>query len=113
MMVSLFASLGLPGLNGFVGEFLIFKGGFFLAGAATGLAIIGLLVSAVFILTMIDRLFHGPLTAALARFPDLSRTEILLVLPPIALMVLLGVCPQLLTGLIDDTVRAFVANLAF
>ena len=113
MMVSLFASLGLPGLNGFVGEFLIFKGGFFLAGAATAFAIIGLLVSAVFILTMIDRLFHGPLTAALARFPDLSRAEILLVLPPIALMVLLGVCPQLLTGLIDDTVRVFVANLAF
>src|SRR5207247_5334732 len=71
MGISLFASLGLPGLNGFIGEFLIFKGAFPLAGWATSLSVIGLLVTAIFLLTILQRVFSGPLEPKWAGFPDL------------------------------------------
>ena len=60
MGIALFSSLGLPGLNGFVGEFLIFRGTFPLATWATALSVIGLLVTAIFILTILQRVFSGP-----------------------------------------------------
>src|SRR5207247_8409594 len=61
MGIAIFASLGLPGLNGFVGEFLIFKGAFPLAPWATALSAAGLLLTAIFLLTLMQRVFHGPL----------------------------------------------------
>jgi NADH-quinone oxidoreductase subunit M len=57
MGISIFSSLGLPGLNGFVGEFLIFKGVFPLAPWAAAISTIGLLVTAIFLLTLIQRVF--------------------------------------------------------
>ena len=60
MGIALFSSLGLPGLNGFVGEFLIFKGAFPLVTWATALSVIGLLVTAIFLLTILQRVFSGP-----------------------------------------------------
>ena len=61
MGIALFSSLGLPGLNGFVGEFLIFKGTFPLATWASSVSVLGLLLTAVFILTILQRVFSGPL----------------------------------------------------
>ena len=57
MGIALFSSLGLPGLNGFVGEFLIFKGVFPLAPWAAAVSTIGILVTAIFLLTLIQRVF--------------------------------------------------------
>ena len=59
MGIALFSSLGLPGLNGFIGEFLIFQGAFPLATWATALSVIGLLITAIFILTILQRVFWG------------------------------------------------------
>src|SRR5208282_4008702 len=61
MGIALFASLGLPGLNGFPGEFLIFKGALHLSARAALLSIPGLLLTAIFLLTLMQRVFHGPL----------------------------------------------------
>ena len=72
MGIALFSSLGLPGLNGFVGEFLIFRGAFPLATWATALAVIGLLVTAIFILTILQRVFSGPLNEKWSEMPDLT-----------------------------------------
>src|SRR5437660_8133614 len=88
MGIALFSSLGLPGLNGFIGEFLIFKGTFALATWATALAVIGLLVTAIFILTILQRVFNGPLNQKWALLPDLTLRERIVVLPAIALMFL-------------------------
>ena len=104
MGISIFSSLGLPGLNGFAGEFLIFKGSFALAPAASTLAAIGLFVTAVFLLTMIQRVFTGPLSERWASFPDLTTAERFTVAPIIALMFVLGICPQLLIALFNNTV---------
>ena len=60
MGIAIFASLGLPGLNGFPAEFLIFKGAFPLAPRASSIAVLGLLMTAVFLLTVIQKVFSGP-----------------------------------------------------
>ena len=90
MGIALFSSLGLPGLNGFVGEFLIFKGVFPLATWAAALSVIGLLVTAIFILTILQRVFNGPLNEKWSKLPDLTLGERALVAVPIALMFVLG-----------------------
>ena len=104
MGISIFSSLGLPGLNGFVGEFLIFKGSFALAPLASTLAAIGLFVTAVFLLTLIQRVFTGPINERWAAFPDLTTGERFTVAPAIVLMFVLGICPQLLITLFNQTV---------
>ncbi|HEY2457889.1 MAG TPA: NADH-quinone oxidoreductase subunit M [Candidatus Acidoferrum sp.] len=106
MGIALFSSLGLPGLNGFVGEFLIFRGAFPLATWATSLAVIGLLATAIFILTILQRVFSGPLNPRWFTMPDLTTSERLTLLPPIAIMFALGIYPQLLLGVINSaTIR--------
>lgn len=109
--VALFSSLGLPGLNGFVGEFLIFRGVFGLAPWAAAVATLGLLATALFLLTFWQRVFHGPAAGAGVNFADLDFTEKATLLPLLALMFLLGVCPQLLAGLINPLVTAWATTL--
>jgi NADH-quinone oxidoreductase subunit M len=111
MGIALFSSLGLPGLNGFVGEFLIFKGVFPLAPWAAALSTIGLLVTAIFLLTLIQRVFCGPLNERWAKLPDLTTAERWLVAPGIVLMFVLGIWPQLILGPIDPTVMKLVHQL--
>jgi NADH-quinone oxidoreductase subunit M len=113
MGIALFSSLGLPGLNGFIGEFLIFKGVFPLASWAAGLAVIGLLVTAIFILTLLQRVFNGPLNARWASLPDLNAQERLIAVPAIGLMFLLGIYPQVLIGVVNGTVVQMVQHLRF
>src|SRR6266404_2213058 len=113
MGIALFASLGLPGLNGFIGEFLILKGVFPLASWAATLSVLGLLITAVFILTILQRVFSGPLNAKWAKLPDLTFTERAVVLPAIALMLILGIYPQLVLGVINSTVVQMVDQLKF
>jgi NADH-quinone oxidoreductase subunit M len=113
MGIALFSSLGLPGLNGFVGEFLIFKGVFPLAPWAAGLSVIGLLVTAIFILTILQRVFNGPLNEKWSKFPDLTLGEIALLLIPIALMFVLGLYPRLVLDVINPTAVQLVEQLKF
>ncbi len=109
--IAMFSSLGLPGLNGFVGEFLIFRGVFGLAPWAAAVSTLGLLATALFLLTFWQRVFHGPAAGAGVKFRDLDTDERLTFAPLIVLMFLLGVVPQLLAGLINPLVNAWVANL--
>ena len=113
MGIALFSSLGLPGLNGFVGEFLIFKGVFPLAPWAAGLSVIGLLVTAIFILTVLQRVFNGPLNEKWSNLPDLTLTERALVVAPIVPMFVLGLWPRLVLDVITPTVVRMVEQLRF
>ncbi len=113
MGIALFSSLGLPGLNGFPGEFLIFKGAFPLAPRASSISTLGLLLTAIFILTVIQRVFTGPLNPARAGFTDLTRGERLALAPAIALMFLLGLAPQLILAAVNPTIVAYVQHLKF
>ncbi len=111
MGIALFASLGLPGLNGFIGEFLIFKGVFPLAPWAASLAVIGLLVTAIFLLTILQRVWSGPLGPRWSGFADLTLPERFIALPAIVLMFVLGLCPQLILKVINPTVLQLVESL--
>ena len=113
MGIALFSSLGLPGLNGFIGEFLIFKGVFPLTPWAAALSVIGILVTAIFILTIIQRVFAGPLNEKWAKLPDLTLRERVLVGIPIALMFVLGVWPRLVLDVINSTAVRMVEQLKF
>jgi NADH-quinone oxidoreductase subunit M len=113
MGIALFSSLGLPGLNGFIGEFLIFKGVFPLAMCAASLSVIGLLVTAIVILTVLQRVFNGPLNPKWSAFPDLTLRERVTLAIPIALMFVLGVYPQLILGVINPTIVEMVKQLPF
>lgn len=113
MGIALFSSLGLPGLNGFIGEFLIFKGAFPLAWWAAALAVLGLLITAIFILTILQRVFNGPLNPQWSQVADLTLQERVLVAPAIALMFVLGVYPQVLLGTVNSTVLELVRHLRF
>ena len=68
MGVALFSSLGLPGLNGFVGEFLIFRGVFPLSWISATVSVLGLLVTAAVLLTVIQKVFNGPVPEHCAEF---------------------------------------------
>ncbi len=109
--IALFSSLGLPGLNGFVGEFLIFRGVFGLAPWTAALGCLGLFATAYFLLTFWQRVFHGPQGAGVAAFKDFSTLEIATLAPTVALMFVLGVWPQALIGLINPLVTAWAAHL--
>lgn len=113
MGIALFSSLGLPGLNGFIGEFLIFKGVFPLAPWAASLAVIGILVTAIFILTIIQRVFAGPLNQRWSKLPDLTLRERVLVGIPIALMFVLGLYPGLVLDVVNSTAVRMVEQLKF
>jgi NADH-quinone oxidoreductase subunit M len=106
MGLAIFASLGLPGLSGFVGEFLIFNGVYALVPWAAAVAVIGLLLTAVFFLRMVRLVFHGPLNPACAKWPDLSAAERWILAPAIALIIIPGLWPQVLLHCLNaDTVR--------
>ncbi|HWG22417.1 MAG TPA: NADH-quinone oxidoreductase subunit M [Terracidiphilus sp.] len=113
MGFALFSSLGLPGLNGFVGEFLIFRGVFPLSWVAGTISVLGLLITAAVILTMIQKVFTGPLPERWAAFPDLHPGERLAVAPVIGLMILIGLVPQLITDSVNPTVVNLLAHWRF
>jgi NADH-quinone oxidoreductase subunit M len=113
MGIALFSSLGLPGLNGFIGEFLIFKGSFPLVTWASSIAVIGLLVTAIFVLGILQRVFSGPLNERWIGLPDLTVGERLALAPAIGLMFALGLYPQLVLGVINNTVIQMVQHLLF
>ena len=109
--IAMFSSLGLPGLNGFVGEFLIFRGVFGLTPWVAAVATLGLLATALFLLTFWQRVFHGPAAGAGVNFRDLDADEIATLLPLIVLMFVLGIFPQLLASLINPLVTHWAATL--
>jgi NADH-quinone oxidoreductase subunit M len=111
--VALFSSLGLPGLNGFVGEFLIFRGVFGLVPWAAAVSGLGLFATAFFLLTFWQRVFHGPRAGAAAGpFADLSGLERLTLGPLVVLMFAFGICPSLLTGLFNPLVLSWVGRVS-
>ncbi|MGI9115965.1 MAG: NADH-quinone oxidoreductase subunit M [Chthoniobacterales bacterium] len=104
MSVVMFSSLGLPGLNGFIGEFLIFKGSFAAATAFTSIAVLGLLFTAITFLRAMQLLFSGPAGEACAVFPDLLAREKLVVIPIALLMFAIGIAPQFIFNIFNSTV---------
>ena len=89
-----FCSLGLPFLAGFAAEFLIFSGSFAVVPKMTVVATLGLLATAVFLLTMLQRVFTGPVNEQHRSMPDLTQNEILILTPILILVFWAGIYPK-------------------
>ncbi len=113
MGIALFSSLGLPGLNGFVGEFLIFRGVFPLSWVSATVSVLGLLITAAVLLTVIQKVFTGPVPERWASFPDLHSSERLALAPVLGLMLVLGLVPQLIVSTVNPTVQNLLAHWRF
>ncbi len=98
------ASLGLPGLNGFVSEFMIVRGAWNVFTIQVALSMIGLLMTGAYILKGIGETLHGPSLPEWANLRDMTLREHLVIWPLMALMLSLGLWPQWLVAIINDTV---------
>ncbi|HZO42581.1 MAG TPA: NADH-quinone oxidoreductase subunit M, partial [Methylomirabilota bacterium] len=87
------SSIALPGLNGFVGEFLILIGSYRWGPRLTAIAATGVILSAVYMLWMFQRVNYGPVTEKNKTMKDLTPREWAMLVPTIALAVLMGVVP--------------------
>ena len=93
-LVVMFASIGLPGLNGFVGEFLILLGAFEFNRGFAAVAALGMILSAVYMLWMYQRVMYGEVSHEANRgLRDLSAREIALLAPLVVLMFWIGIYP--------------------
>ena len=112
-MLVTFASVGLPGLNGFIGEFLILLGSFERSPVLTIFAASGVILGAIYMLWMFQRVMFGPLTneknKALA---DLTTRELVYLAPILVLIVLMGVYPQPFLEVMQPSVERIVLRLA-
>lgn len=116
MVFSVLASAGLPGLNGFVGEFMILIGSFKseVVGSPLliALATSGVILAAVYLLWLLYKTFFGPITnEANAALRDLNGREVALLLPLVVLMLLLGFAPNPFLKLSDGTTRALLERI--
>jgi NADH-quinone oxidoreductase subunit M len=106
------ASIGLPGLSGFVGEWLALAGAFRAEPVFGALAAFGMVLGAAYMLWMIQRVFFGPAGPSAEGLKDVTAREVLLVLPLAVLIVLIGVYPEPLLGVIGDTTEHWVTLIA-
>jgi NADH-quinone oxidoreductase subunit M len=99
------ASLGLPGLNGFVSEFMVVRGSFPLLPVFTAISMIGLLFTGAYILKGIKKVLHGPLNEHWAhgehRLTEINTREILVMAPLMILILILGIWPMWLVDVIN------------
>ncbi len=107
-----FASLGLPGLAGFVSELLVLRGTFMLAPTMAALSLVGVFITAVFLLTIIQRVWWGPERGFGAPLPDLSPRELAVIGVLVALIVAVGVVPGPFVEQSKGAVDALVALFA-
>lgn len=106
MGVALFGNLGLPGMAGFVGEFFIFSGAWSTLPLLTIFSMLGLVISALALLVMYQRIFLGPTNEHWRGIPDINRREWSVLLPLLILLIVFGVYPMPLMRIANETATA-------
>jgi NADH-quinone oxidoreductase subunit M len=109
--VLMLANMGVPGLNGFVSEFLVLLGTFITHRWWAVVAILGVIVAAIYMLWAYQQVFHGVPKPEDAKTRDLSWLERLVVAPLIILIVVLGVYPKPVLDRINPSVNQLVAHV--
>jgi NADH-quinone oxidoreductase subunit M len=114
-LVVVMSSAGLPGLNGFIGEFTILLGAYLRSPIFAVLAALGVILAAWYLLTAFRRMAQGPLTNPdneADRLPDLRRGEIAMLVPLVLLFFLIGLFPNLFLDKINPSVAQLVESPA-
>ncbi len=106
------SSIGLPGMNGFIGEFLTMLGAFKWDSRFVVVAALGVILSAVYMLWMFQRVFYGPITnPENEKLPDLSFREWAILGPLAALAIAMGVVPNVFLKPMEPAVQRVVERL--
>ena len=101
-----FASLGLPGMSGFVGEFLVLAGSYSAHTVATVIAAFAVILTVGYLLWMLRRVTFGPVNEERLGMPDMTASEAFSMVPLCALILVVGVMPQTLIGVMSKSVDA-------
>ncbi len=98
-------SLGLPGLGGFVSEFLVVRGAWPVFSLLTALAMIGLFFTGAYVLKALKQVLHGPLNKEWqGKLPEINRRELVVIIPLMALMLAVGIWPSWILDIINRAV---------
>ena len=112
LLIITLSSIGLPGTNGFVGEFLILLGAFRSAPVYAIVAALGVVLGAVYMLWMVERVLFGPVKHAENQgLPDVRRHEAAALLPLIAMVIVMGVYPKPFFTKMQDSVRVWLQHV--
>jgi NADH-quinone oxidoreductase subunit M len=109
--VVMMASIGVPGLNGFVSEFLVLSGTFITHRWWAVVAVLGVIVAAIYLLWAYQQVFHGPPREADEKTRDLGLLERAVMAPLIILIVFLGVYPKPVLDRINPSVNQLIAHV--
>jgi len=104
LMFCAFAALGLPGLNGFVGEFMIVRGAWPIFTLFMAISMLGLLLTGGYILWMLLKTLFGPQNPRWAKLPEMNFREAIALAPLMVLMLVIGVYPMWIVQVINATV---------
>ncbi|MGH9134298.1 MAG: complex I subunit 4 family protein, partial [Ilumatobacteraceae bacterium] len=110
-MVVMLSSIGVPGLNGFVGEYLILTGSFLTSRWWVVVAATGVILAALYLLWAYQRVFHGEPDADNERFPELTLKEASVLLPLIGIIVFTGVYPKPMLDRIEPAVSSLITHV--
>jgi NADH-quinone oxidoreductase subunit M len=106
------ASLGLPGLSGFVGEFLSLVGTYGVWRWQTMVSVLGIVITAAYMLTVLQRVLMGPLNQKWARLPDMRPREVWTLVPLLLLVLLVGLYPLSVLRWQQPALEALLAHVA-
>lgn len=108
LVLASFASAGLPGMSGFVGEFMVVLGAFESATALAAVAAAAVVLTCGYLLWMVRRVAFGALNPEREGMPDMSATEALSIGPLAVATLLVGVFPQTLVGVMESSIEAIM-----
>ena len=110
-MVVMLSSIGLPGLNGFVGEFLALLGAFAAHRWWAVVAATGVIIAALYLLWAYQRVFHGPAEGDNAEMKDLTWSEGAIMMPFLAAIVVMGLYPAPVLERMEPAVDALIEHI--
>ena len=111
LVIFAFSSLGLPGTNSFVGEFLVLVGAFRVEPAVAALAALGIILAAVYLLWMVQRVVWGKARPSVERLTDLSWQEAVILVPFVVAVFWIGLYPEPLLAVMHHSVEHVVTQV--
>jgi NADH-quinone oxidoreductase subunit M len=111
-VITALSSVGLPGLNGFVGEFTILLGTFQVNVVYAAIGTLGIVLAAWYMLTAVRRTLFGPLAQTNGNLTDMTAREVLMMVPVVTLFFVIGLFPNLFFAKINPTVEALTTRTA-
>jgi NADH-quinone oxidoreductase subunit M len=111
-IIAMLSSVGLPGLNGFIGEFLILSGSFQTHPIAASIAASGVILAAIYLLWLVQKVFFGPITNEENRnIPEIAWNEVAALVPLVVFMVWIGVHPNTFLEKMEPSVKHLMTRI--